>query len=258
MIPRPLAHKLLEGAVTAFNKNPWTHQRLELISRSDARLHCHDGLWTYHNHDFVDDPDFQRAYKRGVQALGWDYGIPWRIHVLLWAAGNGLKLDGVFVECGTARGFQASTICEYYDISDRDFFLFDTFKKSLEAAELTGHDYQAAPEAHRMYANSPEEVAANFAEWPTVRLVAGRIPQTLNTVQIDKVALLAVDLNGPEAEEAAIRYFWRRLSVGGMLVLDDYSFPGFEESRASADRVAGDLGFSILSLPTGQGLAVKH
>jgi hypothetical protein len=244
--------------VRGFNKNPWTNRRLEIVGRSDARMYRTDGLWTYHGHDFVDDPDFQRAYQRGVQAFGWDYGIPWRVHMLLWAAGHGMKLDGAFVECGTARGFQASAVCEYYELCDRKFFLFDTFRKSVEAVGLTGAEYHAAPAYHPMYANSTEEVAANFAEWPSVRLVPGLIPGTLDTVQIDEVALLSVDLNAPEPEEAAIRHFWPRMVPGAMLVLDDYGFPGFEPSRASADRVAADLGFSIASLPTGQGLAIKQ
>jgi hypothetical protein len=255
---RQAGRRLLEGAVSTFNANPWSHRRLELLGRSPAPLYNEDGLWTHHGHDFVDDPDFERAYARGIQALGWDYGIRWRIHVLLWAAGQGLKLDGAFVECGTARGFQASTICEYHDLAGREFFLFDTFRKSVAAAELTGAAYDAAPEDHRMYAWSPEEVAANFAQWPNVQLVPGLIPQTLDTVSIDRVAFLAVDLNHPEPEEAAIRHFWPRLAVGGVLVLDDYAFVGFEVQRLSADRVADDLGFSILSLPTGQGLAVKQ
>jgi len=221
-------------------------------------MHRTDGLWTYNTHDFIDDPDFRRAYQRGVEAFGFDYGISWRVHVLLWAACHGMKLDGAFVECGTARGFQASAISEYFDLGTRPFFLFDTFRKSLQAAELSGDEYAAAPATHHMYADSPEEVAANFAEWPNVKLVPGRIPQTLSTVEIDKVAFLAIDLNAPEPEEAAMRHFWPRLVTGGMLVLDDYAYRGFDDSRASADRLASELGFSILSLPTGQGLAIKQ
>ena len=221
-------------------------------------MHRTDGLWTYHNHDFIDDPDFQRAYQRGVKAFGFEYGIPWRIHVLLWAAGHGMKLDGAFVECGTARGFQASAISEYYDLEDRPFYLFDTFRKSVAAARLEGAEYDAAPASHPMYADSTEEVAANFAEWPNVRLVPGLIPDTLNDVEINEVAFLAIDLNAAEPEEAAIRHFWPRLVTGGMLVLDDYAYRGFHESKRSADRIAAGLGFSILSLPTGQGLAVKQ
>jgi hypothetical protein len=64
-------------------------------------------------------------------------------------------------------------------------------------------------------------------------------------------------LNAPGPEEAAIRHFWPRLERGGMMVLDDYAHVGFPDSHVSADRVAGELGFSILGLPTGQGLAVK-
>jgi hypothetical protein len=258
MAKLPSANQLLDGAVAAFNKNPWTSRRLELVFRSQQRMHRTDGLWTYNSHDFVDDPSFQRAYKRGVKAFGFDYGIPWRLHVLLWAAGHGLKLDGAFVECGTARGFQSSAICEYHDLGERPFYLFDTFKKSVEAAHLTGAEYDVAEPSHFMYADSVEEVAANFAEWPSVQLVPGQIPHTLSDVTIDKVAFLAIDLNAPEPEEAAIRHFWPRLEPGGMLVLDDYAYIGFRASKASADRIAADLGFSILSLPTGQGLAVKQ
>jgi len=37
----------------------------------------------------VEDPAFARAYARGVQATGTDYGIRWRTHVALWAAAIG-------------------------------------------------------------------------------------------------------------------------------------------------------------------------
>jgi predicted O-methyltransferase YrrM len=71
------------------------------------------------------------------------------------------------------------------------------------------------------------------------------------------VAFIHIDMNHPTPEEAAMRHFWPRLTPGGVMVLDDYAYVGFERSHQSADRVASELGFPILSLPTGQGLAIK-
>ena len=36
-------------------------------------IYDQDGLRTVHNHDFLNDADFIRAYKRGAQAVGQDY-----------------------------------------------------------------------------------------------------------------------------------------------------------------------------------------
>ncbi|MGI8755006.1 MAG: hypothetical protein ACR2MB_03930, partial [Acidimicrobiales bacterium] len=106
-------HHLLDGAVRVFNRNPWSSNRLELINRGNRRLYSSDGLWTSHAHDFIDDEDFQQAYRRAVRASGWDYDIRWRVHVALWAANTCSSLPGAFAECGTGRGFMASAICEY-------------------------------------------------------------------------------------------------------------------------------------------------
>ena len=237
----PSLHRALVATVTAFNRNPWTSQRLELLPRDEHPFYDEDGLWTHHGHTFADDPRFVRAYRRAVQAGGFDYEIRWRVHALLWAAERAVGLPGDFVECGSARGFMASAICEYLDWDTRPFYLFDTFR----------------PGGCRYYASSPEAVAPNFAQWPGVRLVVGEIPATLDDVQVDEVAFLHVDLNHASAEEAAVRHFWPRLVAGGMLVFDDYGFQGFEESRESADRLGDELGYSVLTLPTGQGLVVK-
>jgi hypothetical protein len=76
-----------------------------------------DGLITVHNHTFMGEPQFQRAYDRGVAAIGGDdkYRIQWRVHVALWAAASAAKLEGDFVECGVNYGFMSSAIMEALD-----------------------------------------------------------------------------------------------------------------------------------------------
>jgi len=241
--PRAL-HRGLVSAVSAFNRNPWTSERLELLPRDEHPFYAEDGLWTHHGHAFTEEPRFVHAYERAIIAGGFDYGIRWRVHTILWAAENAARLDGAFVECGTARGFVASAICAFPDWSTRPFYLFDTFQ----------------PGACRYYAESPEAVAPTFNEWPGVRLVVGEIPASFESLEaqtVGEVAFLHVDLNHAPSEEAAVRHFWPKLDTGGTMVFDDYGFQGFEASREAADALGRELGYTVLTLPTGQGLVVK-
>ncbi len=247
---RSAAHSAIARGVELFNRNPWTNERLEWLPRSQVRWYRSDGLWTEHAQPFLDDADFQRSYQRACTATGADLGLEWRLHTMIWAARKSAKLEGAFVECGSARGFMASGICEFLRWTDRPFFLFDTFESHMPNES----GVQDGPVCIN-YAESAEKVAQNFEEWPGVCLVVGRVPGTLSEIPEQPIAFLHIDMNNAQAEEAAVRHL--ALVSGGIVILDDYGFPGYEESRANADRLGASLGFHILALPTGQGLAMK-
>ncbi len=231
--------------MSAFNRNPWTSRELYLAGRSRDPIYDEDGLRTDRSHQFVRDPRFVAAYARAVRAGGFDYGVRWRTHAILWAAETAARHEGAFVECGTGRGFMASAICEYLAWGDRAFYLFDTFEPS------------DVPETAPYYADGPEPVAANFRPWPGVQVVAGRIPEVFAGTAISRVAFLHVDLNAAAPEAAAVRHFWPLLTSGGVVVLDDYGSPAYAASRQAADGLAAELGFNVLACPTGQGIVVK-
>jgi Methyltransferase domain len=242
--------RLLPAAIGLYNRNPWTANLLHPLPR--AGLYAEDGLWTPHGHSFTEDERFARAYRRAVRAGGFDYAIRWRVHVVLWASERASSVEGAFVECGTGRGFMASAVCEYLKWTDRPFYLYDTFlptipdEKGLQTAAGTTSPH---------YAEGPERVAENFAEWSGVQLVIGAIPYTL--LDTGRVAFLHVDLNNAAAEEAVVRHFWPRLAPGALIIFDDYGFAGYEAQREAADRLGRELGFQVLALPTGQGLVLR-
>ncbi len=250
-----LKARAVTSAVALMNRlgRDW---RLELVPRTAepaaATAYSQDFLTTEHNHDFMRDPSFDAAYQRGVQAGGFDFGIHWRVHVALWVAEQSSHLPGDFVECGVGRGFISSAVLQHlpWDALDKDFYLFDTF---------TPHNVQSdSPGTKRPhYAHDLATVAQNFAEWDRVHLVPGKVPDTLTASGVGDVAFLHVDMNHPDPETAAVRWFWPKLVPGGWLLLDDYAYVSCEAQKRAMDEVATELGFSILSLPTGQGLAVK-
>ena len=148
----------------------------------------------------------------------------------------------------------ASAVCEYLGWRDRPFYLFDTFQPTMP--NEAGFQTDDQPIC-RFYASSAEDVAKNFAEWPGVQLVVGRIPETFEQHDIPQVAFLHIDMNNGPAEEAAVRHFWPRLVRGGLMIFDDYGLGDYEMSADAADRMAAEVGFSVLASPTGQGLVIK-
>ena len=58
-------------------------------------------------------------------------------------------------------------------------------------------------------------------------------------------------------EKAALQFFWSRLSPGGIILLDDYAYYGNDSLTEEIDSLSARLGFSVLSLPTGQGLIIR-
>jgi hypothetical protein len=225
-----------------------------------------DGLRSVHNHDFMSDPAFIRAYQRGVQAVGADYHWHWRVHVGLWAARMAAGLKGDFVECGTNRGFLSSAIMQYLDWSNtgRRFFLLDTFSGLDERYVSEEEKHDGVLDRNRQalengfYTTNVDAVRANFSEWKNVYIIVGAIPETLTKMVAEGVAFLHIDLNCSPPEVAALRYLWDRLVPGAPILLDDYAYHGYEWQKIGMDAFAAERAIPILSLPTGQGLIIKR
>jgi len=98
--------------------------------QAEAHVYDQDGLRSVHNHEFMGDPSFRKAYERGIRATGRDYQWHWRVHVGLWVATCASRLPGDFVECGVNRGFLSSAVMDYldWDSLGKHFYLLDTFK----------------------------------------------------------------------------------------------------------------------------------
>ena len=234
-------------------------------ARPDQVVYDQDGLWTVHNHEFMTEPRFARAYARGVRANGSDMRWHWRVHVGLWAAAHAVRLDGDFVECGVNRGALSSAIMSYldWDTRARKFFLLDTFA-GLDTGLLTESEIArgalAANAEHLnqgIYVNGVDSVRKNFAEWQNVAIIQGTIPETLSQISAERLAYLHLDLNCTRPEVAALEYLWPRLVPGAVVLLDDYAFEGYRESKLGMDAFARAHGIEIASLPTGQGLILK-
>lgn len=160
-----------------------------------------DGLISKHNCDFQMDPRFAKAYAAGAATGSWGQErIQWRAHIVTWAAQNGMRLDGDFVECGVNKGGMASVIREYtgIDRTSRRFWLLDTYNGLVDRHLTEGERRRGAK--HWAYEECFDSVKAKFAPFPNVLLVRGEIPGTLPQVTAQQIAYLGIDLNCTEPE----------------------------------------------------------
>lgn len=223
-----------------------------------------DGLLSIHNHDFMSEPSFRKAYERGCRAAS-DYNWHWRVHIGLWAAFTASRLTGDFVECGVNRGFLSSAIMEFldWDSLNRTFYLLDTFA-GLDRRYVSHEDcqYGAIKKSESalgsgFYVRGVASVKANFSQWKNARIIEGSVPETLNQVEARSVAYLHLDMNCAPPEVAAVNFFWNRLLPGAVVLFDDYAYWGYESQKHAVDALAKEKNVMVASLPTGQGLLIK-
>lgn len=223
----------------------------QVIKKIVFKSRFEDGLYSSHIAAFFDDPRFARAYSLGESTGSWHGAkLRWRVYTCCWAAEHALSLPGDFVECGVNRGGFARAIIDYvgFDRHPRDFYLLDTFCGDPQVAKVNQNDYSECF----------EDAKATFAPFANVHLIRGRIPSSLPQVPSSSVAFLSIDLNNPLPEVASLRYFWPKLSSGAIAVLDDYAYSvHYAPQKAAIDSLGRELGFTVMTLPTGQGLIIK-
>ena len=243
---------------------------VKLIKKHTGKMRCDyqaDLLGVrHHSLEFMHTEKFEKAWHVASEAAkkGWNDNVPdirWRVHVAIWAAQNGLNLEGDFVECGVHTGILSLAICDYLDFSkvDKKFWLFDTWA-GIPLDGLSAADIEYAKNKNNQIYTSDifAEVQDTFKNYNNCKLVRGLLPGTIDEAKIDKIAYLSVDLNNTRAEKESIEVLWPRMSKGAMIVLDDYGWTACKDQRDMWNAFAESVGQMVVTLPTGQGLLIKN
>jgi O-methyltransferase len=232
-----------------------------LLPKKDI-TYAQDQLYTFNNADFMKDPKFLKSYNLGKKTetgnLLKDNDIHWRIHVLCWAASYAKHLPGDFVDCGVNTGIFARAVANYIDFQklSKKYYLLDTFsgmdpkfssKDEMARSRILGYGQNK---------NLYHKVKKMFSKY-NVRIIKGSVPKSLSQVKTKSVCFLSIDMNSVKPEVSALNYFWPKMVKGGIIILDDYGYPGCLNQKRAHDAFAKSKNVEILSLPTCQGLIIK-
>jgi O-methyltransferase len=244
---------------------------LELVRPHHRGLFWGDRMLTLDKSaEFLDEAAFRAALAKADSSTGQNQyaspdGISWRYNTLIWAARTCLAVPGDFVECGVYRGDMTWMVTQNVDLktAGKRFYIYDTFS-GFDLKYSSAADFPDAPQLFNIVNKSYKEpgieayVRQRFADKPYVVVTTGPVPDTLHAVAPAQIAFLHLDMNSPAAEVGALEVLFDRVSLGGILVFDDYGWTVFHKQKHAADQFMAARGNVIMELPTGQGLMVKR
>ena len=219
------------------------------------------------NLGFLDNPAFKKAWEKArlLNMEGWKNTVPeirWRVYIACWAVNHSLRVssDGDLAEFGVHTGLTSLMLCQMTDFAQRGrtLYLFDTFKGIPILDSMGDVDRERAKRMNvSVYSDCYQLAQRNFEEYPNVTLVRGILPDTLNNVKIASLCFAHFDLNNAPSEMKVINRVWDQIVPGGIILLDDYGWTGYEPQYEAWNEFCRRVDHPVLTLPTGQGLIVK-
>ncbi|MCB1224368.1 MAG: class I SAM-dependent methyltransferase [Verrucomicrobiales bacterium] len=221
------------------------HEDLSVPSIPDGHL------YRPHYCPWLGDSEFERYYQIAAPRT---LVSRHRCHVLYTMLQQCLDVPGDIWECGVYKGGTAAMMASFLAASgtDKKLLLFDTFGGMPPTDPL--HDlHQEGDFADTSISEVKEYVGnAEFCGYHQ-----GFIPETFVGLAAAQIAAAHIDLDIYRSVLHCIEFIWPRLSVGGMVVFDDYGFRTCPGARAAVDEFFKDKSAYPLCLSTGQALVFK-
>jgi len=151
-------------------------------------------------------------------------------------------IAGEVVECGCFQGLSSHIICQVLSqerpgFDGAGFHIFDSF---AGLSEPTAKD--AIPDSLRnaaglrdmtvrgAFAATLESVQRHLAPFARISYHPGWIPETFRGLPEARYRFVHVDVDLYQPTHDALEYFYHRLSPGGLIVSDDYTWPGARQA----------------------------
>lgn len=141
-------------------------------------------------------------------------------------------VPGDFLEAGVWRGgvgILMRGILKAYGIKDRTVWVADSFQGVPPPSGEYPLDHGNTLYTARDLAIPLETVRKNYQKYDLlddqVRFLPGWFRDTLHTAPIEKLAVLRLDGDLYESTMQTLRALYPKVSVGGFVIIDDYSLP---------------------------------
>ncbi len=151
--------------------------------------------------------------------------------------------SGEFAECGCWKGHSTyiiSKILADHRFSET-FHVFDSFEGGLSDKDEQDRDarYQQSEEDDRtekeVFASTEAEVRETVNEFDFVELYKGWIPDRFPEVNNQSFAFVHVDVDLYQPTLDSLNFFFPRLALRGVMVVDDYGYTHFPGAKKAVD-----------------------
>ena len=179
---------------------------------------------------------------------------PDRCYVLERLFRQTIPVPGDIFECGVYKGGTAALLTALLteNQSPKKLFLFDTFE-GMPATDAdrdlhTKGDFSdTSLEVVRAYVKGGERCVFR----------KGIIPDTFSGLEDTVISFCHIDVDIYKSIIDSLEFVWPRLSVGGVIVFDDYGFPSCPGALQAVDEFFQNKSAVPLCLHTGQAIVFK-
>lgn len=142
-----------------------------------------------------------------------------KINSLLKLAKSVENIFGDYWELGVYQGGTASNLIEVIP-SSKKLILFDSFEGLPEPCIHDNHHKKGD------FADvNLNNIQNYFKKYSNTVIIKGWLPDTLNGFEGSNICFAHIDIDLYEGHKAALEFIWPRLSMGGIIVFDDYDIP---------------------------------
>lgn len=186
------------------------------------------------------------------------------IQMVKFVLHNGVTGD--FAECGCYRGHSSyiiSTLIKEKSATYKEFLIFDSFAglskrdRKLDKAKSTLDEKIINQEVGK-FSCSEEEVKENLAAFNFIKFYKGWIPDRFTDVKQTKFCFVHIDVDLYQPTYDALSFFFPKLSIGGVIVIDDYGYSAYQGAELAVKHYLKDKsGFFFYAVPTGSAFILK-
>lgn len=235
------------GEATA--ERQWAYEQLIMLRNAQGRQARAARVYRQYLADCAPpcDADYERLYHEGLAATGTP-PTPLRrrdrFYSLVQMFRKTLALDGLVAECGCFRGLSSFILCRSLQLvrpafDGKGYRIFDSFAglsapQAEDAVDAAAADAELLRNMTRQgqYAAPLDRVKAALAAFPGIEYFPGWIPAAFPDETGQRYRFVHVDVDIYQPTRDSIEYFYPRLVSGGILVCDDFNWPGARKAIA--------------------------
>jgi O-methyltransferase len=164
-----------------------------------------------------------------------------------------IPVPGDVFECGVYKGGTAALLAVLLTENElgKKLYLFDTF----EGMPATDSERDLHKKAD--FSDTSLEAVRSYVRGESCIFRKGFIPDTFSGLDGTVISFCHIDLDIYQSISDSLSFVWPRLSMGGVIVFDDYGFPSCPGALQAVDQFFQDKSAVPLCLQTGQAIVFK-
>jgi O-methyltransferase len=189
-------------------------------------------------------------------------GLMWRHYLVYWSANYAIKNTKSkiksFAEFGVCDGLTIFYAISAVKESQEPFkvYLYDAWVEMREEFLLDSEKKSAGSYSYLDLENTKNNLS--YLDSKELVYNKGYIPEVFDSAKNpEELVWMHIDLNSSMPTISALEKFWDSLEVGGLILFDDFAWPGYEDTQVAVEKWACDKECNVLHLPTGQAIVFK-